>query len=78
MTVQHRKNKSVLNNQIRINPSLQPNAGLRASGDSSGKQKLNQYFDNYTDHTNGNYYMQQPVSGGQNLSSNSNLGSASL
>lgn len=95
MSVQHRKNKSVLNNQIRINPTLQPNNGsqsnkLRASQDStSGKHKLNQYFDNYTDHAQGNFYMQPPMGGAkaslsatQNAhllqSSSQNLGGATL
>ncbi len=59
LSVQHRKNKSVLSTQIRINP--QPgNQKLRQSQDNTSKQRLNQYFDNYTDQVQqSNIYMQQ-------------------
>ena len=54
----------MLNNQIRINPALQGGSGnnsnkngMKANDNASGKHKLNQYFDNYTDTTQTNFYL---------------------
>ena len=76
LSVQHRKNKSVLSNQIRINPNLQNHhVGAGSSGkmrvsqeSSAGKHKLTQYIDNYADQVSSNYYMQQLTGPKANLS----------
>lgn len=57
MSVQHRKNKSVLINQIRINPVLQAGShsgNLRASQDGV---KKGQYFDNYQDFSSTQHHL---------------------
>lgn len=69
MSIQHRKNKSMLNNQIRINPTLQQNVGNQGSNkmrqshqnNDSKNHNPNQMYDNYADLTTTNFYMQQPV-----------------